>query len=196
MVGAILNSPAQHLRQLAVRIGGGDKEAFRQLYRLSASYTLDDIRLELPDPVHSMHVLRGTFCEVWWTLAADARRSVEPPDMSSWMKLVARQRCVERLAGLVTIESEPPEVAMTMIRLMEIHDRSIQTQLAVMLDDAREIVTQQTARPSPTRPEVHGSRVRTRSSYATPDQRAPLQRASAGHRVTFVDAIDTGGDPT
>ena len=124
------------LQSLSTRVGHEDHAAFRRLYELLAPATLAGIREHLPDPVQSMHVLRGTFCEIWWMCAFDARCRTPQCDVPRWVDAVAAQRRVERVRMLDLIAAEPPHSRSTSVLagLMDDLDMWTQFQLAATLD--------------------------------------------------------------
>jgi hypothetical protein len=86
----------QTLRYLAARAGTGDHAAFRCLYATLAPATLATVRDDLPDPAHSMDVVRAVFCEVWWMCAFDVRCGAHRHDVARWVASIAERRCDER----------------------------------------------------------------------------------------------------
>lgn len=125
----------QSLQQLAVRVGAGDHAAFRNLYAECAPSTLAAIRGVLPDPTHSMHVVRATFCEVWWMCAFDVRCGAPPQDMWKWIADIARRRGDERGKAIsLILGSTPVGEAAFWTGLLHDHDRWTRFELATMLD--------------------------------------------------------------
>jgi hypothetical protein len=90
----------QTLRYLATRVGTGNHGAFRCHYATLAPATLARVRHDLPDPIHSMHVVRATFCEVWWMCAFDTRCGTHRHDVARWVASIAERRCDERRQAL------------------------------------------------------------------------------------------------
>lgn len=92
------------LHDLADRVGRGDHAAFRRLYAMLAPATLAEVRHELPDPAHSMHVVRATFGEIWWMCAFDVRCGIRRRDVAAWVRAVGERHCAERrqLIGLMS----------------------------------------------------------------------------------------------
>ena len=121
----------QTLEYLATRVGTGDHAAFRCLYAMLAPATLTTVRDDLPDPIHSMHVVRATFCEVWWMCAFDARCGSDRHDVARWVAAIAERRCDERRRAL--------QLALTghaafWIAFVADHDEWTRFHLAAMLD--------------------------------------------------------------
>jgi hypothetical protein len=126
----------QTLRYLATRVGTGDHGAFRCLYATVAPATLARVRDDLPDPIHSMHVVRATFCEVWWMCGFDMRCGTHRHDVARWVASIAERRCDERRQALdLAVGDVPPAVQTAFwIGLLADHDMWTQFQLATMLD--------------------------------------------------------------
>jgi hypothetical protein len=126
----------QTLRYLATRAGTGDHDAFRCLYAMLAPATLARVRDELPDPIHSMHVVRATFCEVWWMCAFDIRCGTHRHDVARWVASIAERRCDERREALDLAVRDGPPAGQTAFwtDLLAEHDGWTQFQLATMLD--------------------------------------------------------------
>jgi hypothetical protein len=119
------------LDYLAARIGVGDHAAFRCLYGMLAPSTLAMIRGELPDTVHSAHVVRATFCEVWWMCESDARQGTHRPDLAQWVMAIAGRRCAERCRTLAHLPAGDPTFWLT---LLADRDGWTKCQLATMLN--------------------------------------------------------------
>jgi hypothetical protein len=126
----------QTLRYLAARVGTGDHAAFRCLYAMLAAAALATVRDELPDPIHSMHVVRATFCEVWWMCAFDVRCGAHRHDVARWVTAIAERRCDERRHALDLAVRDGPPADQTAFwtGLLADYDVSTQFQLATMLD--------------------------------------------------------------
>ena len=126
----------QTLRYLATRAGTGDHGAFRCLYATLAPATLAGVRDDLPDPIHSMHVVRATFCEVWWMCAFDTRCGTHRPDVARWVASIAGRRCDERRQALDLAVRDGPSAGQTAFwtGLLADHDVRTQFQLTTMLD--------------------------------------------------------------
>ncbi|HEX5144284.1 MAG TPA: hypothetical protein VFW21_10490 [Mycobacterium sp.] len=124
------------LQHLTTRVGQEDHAAFRRLYALLAPATLASIRAHLPDPVQSMHVLRATFCEVWWMCAFDARCHTPQRDVARWVDAVATRRRDERVRALDLIAAGPPHAGPTSGLTGSIADldRWTQLQFTAMLE--------------------------------------------------------------
>lgn len=125
----------QTMQQLAGQVGVGDHAAFRRLYAAIAPETLAAVHRELPDLVHSMHVVRATFCEVWWMCAFNVRCGTTWHDVPMWIATIAQRRGDERRQALALIQrqishGEGPFWA----GLMADHDQWTQFELATMLD--------------------------------------------------------------
>ena len=124
------------LEYLAARVGVGDHAAFRCLYGMLAPPTLATIRAELPDTNHSVHVVRATFCEVWWMCESDARQGTHRLDLAQWVLAIAGRRCAERCRTLAHLACAVPPTGDTTFWLSLLADRDGWTkcQLAAMLD--------------------------------------------------------------
>jgi hypothetical protein len=129
-------STDQTLRYLATRVGTGDHAAFRCLYAMLAPATLTMVRDDLSDAIHSMHVVRATFSEVWWTCAFDVRCGAQRQDVARWIAAIAGRRCGERrqVLDLATQGASPAGHGAFWTGLLADHDQSTQFQLAAMLD--------------------------------------------------------------
>jgi hypothetical protein len=99
--------------------------------RCSRPATLTTVRDDLPDPIHSMHVVRATFCEVWWMCAFDARCGCHRQDVARWVAAIAGRRCDERRHAL---ELAPAGHAAFWTGLLADHDEWTRFHLATMLD--------------------------------------------------------------
>ena len=121
----------QALRCLATRVGSGDHSAFRCLYAILAPATLSATRDDLPDPVHSMHVVRATFCEVWWMCAFDVRCGCDRHDVAKWIAAIAERRCDERRQ---TLQRTPARERVLWTGVLADHDEWTRIHLAAMLD--------------------------------------------------------------
>ncbi len=125
----------QTLEQLAVRVGAGDHGAFQHLYTACAPTALAAAQGHVPDPHQSMHVVRATFCEVWWMCAFDARCGAETPDIPTWITAIAHRRGSERHYALHLIgELTVPGQAAFWTGLLEDHDDWARFELAALLD--------------------------------------------------------------
>jgi hypothetical protein len=124
------------VQELASQVGTGDHVAFRRLYATFAPDTLAAVQVGLPDFAQSMHVVRATFCEVWWTCAFDARCGSAPHDVPSWIAAIADRRGSQRRLALeLTQASIPPQRGATFwTELLAEHDRWTRFELATMLD--------------------------------------------------------------
>lgn len=124
-----------NLQELAVKVGAGDHAAFRRLYAVCAPPVLAAVRGELPDFAHSMHVVRATFCEVWWMCAFDVRCGATQQDIPTWIAAIARRRGRERRVALDLIHlTSPASQAAFWIGLLRDHDQWTHFELAHMLD--------------------------------------------------------------
>lgn len=121
----------QTLEYLATRVGTGDPAAFRCLYAMLAPATLATVHDDLPDPIHSMHVVRATFREVWWMCAFDMRCGSHRHDVARWVAAIAERRCDERRQAL---ELAPAGHTAFWTGLLADHDEWTRFQLAAMLD--------------------------------------------------------------
>jgi hypothetical protein len=129
-----MRATSSSLQQLAAKVGAGDHAAFRRLYAACAPQTLERVRSTLIDPTHSMHVLRSTFCEVWWMCAFDMRCGTPQQDIATWIDAIADRRGGERRCALDLIhELRPAEHASFWIRLLANHDQCARSELATML---------------------------------------------------------------
>jgi len=127
----------QTLRYLATRVGTGDHRAFRCLYATLAPATLARVRDDLPDGIHSMHIVRATFCEVWWMCAFDTRRGTHRHNVARWVASIAERRCDERRQALdlaAVGDGVPAGQTAFWTGLLADHDVWTQFQLATMLD--------------------------------------------------------------
>lgn len=125
----------QTLRELAVQVGAGDHAAFRHLYTACAPTALTAVRGHIPDRAQSMHVVRATFCEVWWMCAFDLRCGTKTHDIPTWITAISHRRGAERHQALQLIrEISPPGQAAFWSRLLDAHDQWTQFELATMLD--------------------------------------------------------------
>jgi hypothetical protein len=125
----------QNLQELAAKVGAGDHAAFRCLYAVCAPSALAAVRGELPDLAHSMHVLRATFCEVWWMCAFDVRSGAAQQDVPTWVAAVAHRRGHERRMALDLIQvTSSPSQAAFWTGLLRDHDQWTHFELATMLD--------------------------------------------------------------
>lgn len=126
----------QTLQNLAARVGVGDHAAFRSLYATLAPEALAAVRNALPDVTHSMHVVRATFCEVWWMCTFDVRCGTSPHDLPKWIEAIAERRGIERRQALDLIAAEiPPKTqAAFWTGLLADHDQLTHFELAAMLD--------------------------------------------------------------
>lgn len=126
----------RNLQELAVQVGAADHAAFRHLYATLAPQTLAAVRGELPDVIQSMHVVRATFCEVWWMCAFDARCGSTRHDIPMWVAAIAHRRAGERRQALALIDKDASAVGQAAFwsGLMADYDQWTQFELAVMLD--------------------------------------------------------------
>ena len=126
----------QTLRYLATQVGTGDHAAFRCLYATLAPATLASVRGELPDPIQSIHVVRATFCEVWWMCAFDTRCGTHRSDVARWVASIAERRGDERRQALDLAVRDGPSAGQTAFwtGLLADHHVWTQFQLATMLD--------------------------------------------------------------
>jgi hypothetical protein len=123
------------LQQLATHVGTGDHAAFRRLYATCAPQVLTDVGSALADPAHSMHVVRATFCEVWWMCAFDVRCGAPPQDIPTWIAAIAHRRSGERRYALDLIhELRSAGQASFWAGLLADHDQWTRFELATMLD--------------------------------------------------------------
>ncbi|HCT75051.1 MAG TPA: hypothetical protein DGT23_00355 [Micromonosporaceae bacterium] len=124
------------LQDLAARVGVGDHAAFRSLYATLAPEALAAVRTALPDVTQSMHVVRATFCEVWWMCTFDARCGSSPHDLPKWIEAIAARRGVERRQALDLIAGEIPAATQAAFwtGLLADHDQLAHFELAAMLD--------------------------------------------------------------
>jgi hypothetical protein len=124
------------LRYLIARVGAADHAAFRSLYVALAPSTLTTIRRVITDQTHAVHVLRGTFCEVWWMSAFDVRAQTQPKDVTSWVEGIAQRRSAERSQALDWIARDEPATESTeiLIKFVDDHDLWTESQLAAMLN--------------------------------------------------------------
>lgn len=131
-----MRATSQPLQQLAAKAGTGDHAAFRRLYASCAPQLLAHVRSTLTDPTHSMHVVRATFCEVWWMCAFDMRGGGTPPqDIPTWIAAIANRRGGERRRALDVIhELQPAGQASFWIGLLADQDQRMRFELATMLD--------------------------------------------------------------
>jgi hypothetical protein len=131
-----MRATVQTFRYLLTRAGVGDHAAFRCVYTMLAPSMLDIIRRDLPERAQAMHVLRGTFCEVWWMAAFDVRVGAVRRDVPMWVERIARQRGADRRLALDLIARTLPstEAATMMSGFLDDHDGWTRFQLAVMLD--------------------------------------------------------------
>lgn len=123
------------IQRLTMRVGSGDHAAFRRLYTILAPDALVAVRTELPDRAQAMHVVRATFCEVWWMSAFDLRCGCRREDVPKWIAAIAERRTGERSLALkliVTDELEPR--GRFWAALLADHDQRTQFELATMLD--------------------------------------------------------------
>jgi hypothetical protein len=131
-----MQSTDQTLRYLATRVGTGDHAAFRCLYAMLAPATLTGVRDDLSDAIHSMHVVRATFSEVWWMCAFDVRCGAQRQDVKRWVATIAGRHCGERrrVLDLATRDVSPAGHGAFWTGLLADHDLSTQFQLAALLD--------------------------------------------------------------
>ena len=123
-------------QELASQVGAGDHAAFRRLYAAFAPDTLAAVQAGLPDLAQSMHVVRATFCEVWWMCAFDVRCGTASHDVPTWIAAIAGRRGGERRIALELIQASitPESGAAFWTELLAEHDRWTRFQLATMLD--------------------------------------------------------------
>lgn len=125
----------QTLQELAVQVGAGDHAAFRHLYNACAPTALSAARGHVPDPTQSMHILRATFCEVWWMCAFDVRCGTRNLDVPTWIVAIAHRRGSERHQALHLIgEISVPGQAAFWTGLLDDYDQWTRFELATMLD--------------------------------------------------------------
>lgn len=126
----------QTLRYLATRVGTGDHAAFRCLYAMLAPVTLADVRVDLSDAIHSMHVVRATFFEVWWMSAFDARCGAQRQHVAHWVAAIAARRCDERRRALDLVAQDVSSAGQTAFWTSLLADQDLWTQfqLAATLD--------------------------------------------------------------
>lgn len=131
-----MSTATQTLQELATQVGAGDHAAFRRLYAAFAPETLAAVRGDLPDPAQSMHVVRATFCEVWWMCAFDLRCGTTTHDVPMWIAAIAHRRGAERRHALNLIEMQIPLHGQTAFwaGLLADHDQWTHFELATMLD--------------------------------------------------------------
>lgn len=124
------------LQRLAIRIGAGDHSAFRRLYTQLGPEILATVRADLPDAVHSMHVVRATFNEVWWMCAFDLRCGTERNDILGWIAAIAARRGDDRRQALIRIAKNPQMASDDAFwtGLIADHDQWKHFELVVMLD--------------------------------------------------------------
>jgi len=152
------------LRYLIARVGAADHAAFRNLYAVLAPSTLTTIRHVITDETHAVHVLRGTFCEVWWMSAFDMRAQSQPKDVASWVEGIAQRRCTERRQALELIARAEPVTESTemLIQFVDDHDRWTASQLAAMLNGRDAMALPKSLRrraPRPEQPRVEQAQV-------------------------------------
>jgi hypothetical protein len=96
------------LNHLAIQAGTGDRAAFQRLHEILSPTTLATIRRDLADPIHAMHVLRGTFCELWWMCSLDTRHGTHRHDVATRVSGIAERRSHERsqMLGLLTGDTQ------------------------------------------------------------------------------------------
>jgi hypothetical protein len=123
------------IQQLTIRVGVGDHAAFRRLYTILAPDALVAVRADLPDPTHAMHVVRATFCEVWWMSAFDLRCGCRRDDVPKWISTIAERRSSERRLALnLIITDELKPRGRFWADLLADRDQRTQFELAFMLD--------------------------------------------------------------
>jgi hypothetical protein len=123
------------IQQLTIRVGVGDHAAFRRLYAILAPDALVAVRADLPDPTHAMHVVRATFCEVWWMSAFDLRCGCRRDDVPKWISTIAERRSSERRLALnLIITDELKPRGRFWADLLADRDQRTQFELAFMLD--------------------------------------------------------------
>jgi hypothetical protein len=134
--GNKMRTATQTQQELATQVGAGDHAAFRRLYAAFAPETLAAIRGDLPDLTQAMHVVRATFCEVWWMCAFDVRCGATPHDLPMWIAAIAQRRGNERRHALAQIQRQvPPQGgAAFWTGLLADHDQWTHFELATMLD--------------------------------------------------------------
>jgi hypothetical protein len=83
-----------------------------------------------------MHVVRATFCEVWWMCAFDVRCGAAPHDVPTWIAAIAHRRGDERRQALELIQRSiaPDSGAAFWKALLAEQDLWTCFELATMLD--------------------------------------------------------------
>lgn len=127
-----MHTVTQSLQQLTTQVGAGDHTAFRHLYARFAPETLASLCGYLPDRTQSMHVVRATFCEVWWMCAFDLRCGTTHHDVPMWIAAIAQRRGLERCQALALIRDQVDTAFWA--GLMADHDQWAHFELATMLD--------------------------------------------------------------
>jgi hypothetical protein len=124
------------LRLLVARVALGDHVAFRALYSALAPDTYDMVQAELAQSAHSGHVVRATFCEVWWLCAVELRDGGRADDIRAWIAGIAWRRCEERLRilALTPDSGEPGRTGGGARAVLEAdHDQRTRIELGAML---------------------------------------------------------------
>jgi hypothetical protein len=159
-----MRTATQTQQELATQVGGGDHAAFRRLYAAFAPETLAAIRGDLPDLTQSTHVVRATFCEVWWMCAFDVRYRTTPHDLPMWIAAIAQRRGNERRHALALIQSQLPQgSAAFWTGLLADHDQWTHFELTTMLDGPDNITL-----PAKPGPPQNGRRDRSNPNGPTP----------------------------
>jgi hypothetical protein len=82
-----------------------------------------------------MHVVRATFCEVWWMCAFDVRCGAKTRDIPTWITAIAHRRGAERHQALhLLCQISRPGQAAFWSGMLDDYDQWIRFELATMLD--------------------------------------------------------------
>jgi RNA polymerase sigma-70 factor (ECF subfamily) len=85
---------ADHVGELLVRVSGGDRGAFADLYDMLSSRVFGLIRRVLVDPSQSEEVLQEVFLEIWQSASSFAPNKGQG---RSWILTMAHRRAVDRV---------------------------------------------------------------------------------------------------
>lgn len=130
-----MGAPSSAPRDLAQLTGAGDRRAFRKLYNLLAPDVFAAAAAELPDPDQAMHVLRATFCELWW-LSGCFNGDPGERHIATWACDIARTRAIERRAALCLVAGDPAPTRIFWAELLASQDTSVRAIFHKVLDTA------------------------------------------------------------
>ena len=103
----------ERLRSLIEAAGGGDRQAFRQLYALSSRYLFGLVLAVLHRREMAEEVLQEAYVTIWQRASSYDRNKGSP---MAWLSTIARNKAIDRLRaerarGFVSFTDEVPDIA-------------------------------------------------------------------------------------